>query len=275
MVEKNEFSCAAVYCNLSVVLCHYVFHDVNMENVGGCGDVGPRRSSRKRIIKKDVDFHYECDFNTAMYQSTSSLSQPAPQTKRVRTARPSYRMPTVVGKEEAGIGEEVESSYEASNFQPNYQQNYQPNSQPNCQSNYRPNYQSNCQTRYTGEPDTLLVDPVNRQSLLDSLVRLEKPDIINMNTSDILDIHCEVRKTQLLHFELKTIFQNLKRRFETITCAYLKDWSVPRAVQLSAAPSRFVGINQINQLNHLPESDELVVKDVVEKMLNAVTPIDN
>ncbi|KAF1751554.1 hypothetical protein GCK72_018108 [Caenorhabditis remanei] len=230
-----------------------------MENVGGCGDVGPRRSSRKRIIKKDVDFHYECDFNTAMYQSTSSLSQPAPQTKRVRTARPSYRMPTVVVKEQAGIGEEVESNYEASNFQPNYQQNYQPNSQPNYQSNYRSNYQSNCQTRYTGEPDTLLVDPVNRQSLLDSLVRLEQPDIINMNTSDILDIHCE----------------NLKRRFETITCAYLKDWSVPRAIQLSAVPSRFVGINQINQLNHLPESDELVVKDVVEKMLNAVTPIDN
>ncbi|ULT89058.1 hypothetical protein L5515_007758 [Caenorhabditis briggsae] len=198
------------------------------ENGEDSGDSTLRRSSRKRIPKRDDDFDYDFDYYRNENPSTSAFPvqcdfppESVVETPKIKKSRAPKRA------KYSQLAEMTENN--------NANEDEQDNS-----------------LDFSMILEERKIDPVQEKALLDSLIKLNPSDLINMDVSDIIDVHCE----------------NLKRRLEGITQLYLiSRSSTPPPTIVS--PSSYIEID--SEFCSFIESEELAVKMVVEELVETVS----
>ncbi|EGT60290.1 hypothetical protein CAEBREN_03114 [Caenorhabditis brenneri] len=204
------------------------------KNVQECDGASLRRSTRKRTLKKDDDFEYDLDcpkfevqpFSspTAHMVKTLTVKKQTTTTSSLKKAK-QYR--TQIAPEPAAYEEIREYNYDGidDDFQRDisYESDY-----------YR---------------DMVVYD--RHHFMMNNVVRLQTSDLISMDFSEIIDVHCN----------------NLMLKFENVAHSLFNSWNVPSPI--FCPPNVFLGSNS-SRYSHL-ESDESAVKKVVEAMLKTVS----
>ncbi|PIC26562.1 hypothetical protein B9Z55_019103 [Caenorhabditis nigoni] len=199
------------------------------DNGEDSGDSTLRRSSRKRIPKRHDDFTYDFDYHRNENPSTSAFQTQCDFSPESITETPKIKKSR--GPKRAKYSQLAEMT-ESNNANEDEQDN---------------------SLDYSIVLEDRKIDPVQEKALLDSLIKLNPSDLINMDVSEIIDVHCE----------------NLKRRLEGITQLYLISRSSTPPPPSFVSPSSYLEID--SEFCSFIESDELAVKMVVEELVETVS----